>query len=304
MTVHPDAQRFLDLTAGAPPLDTQSAEQNRADLVQALPLTGEPEEMHEIRDITIAGVPVRIYIPCASDEPLPCVVFFHGGGWVIGDLELADTTVRAIAAESGAVGISVDYRLAPEHPFPAALDDAAAVLAAVLAGEPDLGIDTARVAVAGDSAGGNIAAVMAQTFCDHQPGLVHQVLIYPVTDLAGMDTGTYGTYAEGHFLTARDMAYFADQYAGGADRTDPRLSPLRNPDLGGLAPATMIIAECDPLADEGRAYGRALQSAGNQVSLIEFAGQVHPFAYMGGLIGDANVARRLIGRELKVAFGS
>lgn len=109
MTVHPDAQKFLDITAGSPPLDTQTAEQNRIDLAQAIPLTGEPVAMHEVRDDVIAGVPVRIYVPVESDEPLPCLVFFHGGGWVMGDVNLADTTVRMIAAEAEAVGVSVDY---------------------------------------------------------------------------------------------------------------------------------------------------------------------------------------------------
>lgn len=302
MSVHPDAQKFLDITAGAPPLDTQTAEQNRVDLAQAIPLTGEAVAMHEVRDTEIAGVPVRVYVPIESDEPLPCLVYFHGGGWVMGDPDLADTTVRMIAAEAGAVAVSVDYRLAPEHPFPAAIDDATAVVTAILDGESGLDIDRGKVAVGGDSAGGNITAVIAQQLRDHNPALVHQVLIYPVTDPAGMDTATYEIYGEGHYLTARDMAYFTDQYTGDTDRTDPRISPLRNEDLSGLAPATIVVAECDPLAAESHAYGRAMWQAGNQVSIIQFAGQVHPFVYLGGVIGDSNVARRHIGRQLKAAF--
>lgn len=304
MTVHPDAQKFLDITAGSPPLDTQTAEQNRIDLAQAIPLTGEPVAMHEVRDDVIAGVPVRIYVPVESDEPLPCLVFFHGGGWVMGDVNLADTTVRMIAAEAEAVGVSVDYRLAPEHPFPAAIDDALAVVTSILDGESGLNINREKVAVGGDSAGGNITAVTAQQLRDHTPALAHQVLIYPVTDPAGMDTESYATYGEGHYLTARDMTYFTEQYTQGADRTDPRISPLRNQDLTGLAPATIIVAECDPLASEAHAYGRAMWDAGNQVSLVQFAGQVHPFVYLGGVIADATVARRHIGRQLKAAFGA
>lgn len=304
MTVHPDAQKFLDITAGSPALDTQTAEQNRADLAQAIPLTGEPVAMHEVRDTEIADVPVRVYIPADSDEPLPCMVYFHGGGWVMGNPDLADTTVRMIAAEAGAIAISVDYRLAPEHPFPAAIDDATDVVTAILDGQSGLNINPEKVAIAGDSAGGNITAVTAQQLRNHHPALVHQVLIYPVADPAGMDTESYATYAKAHYLTARDMAYFVDQYAGDADRTDPKVSPLRNPDLAGLAPATVIIAECDPLADEAHAYGRALCEAGNQVSTIQFAGQVHPFVYLGGVIEDANVARRLIGTQLKTAFAA
>lgn len=302
MSVHPDARKFLNLTADAPPLDTQTAEQNRADLAQAIPLTGEPIAMHEVRDTEIAGVPVRVYVPFESEDPLPCVVFFHGGGWVMGGPDIADTTVRAIAAESGAIAVSVDYRLAPEHPFPAAIDDAAAVVTAILDGKSDLNINREKVAAAGDSAGGNITAVTAQQLRNHSPALVHQVLIYPATDLAGMDTESYTTYAEDHYLTARDMAYFADQYTGDADRTDPRISPLRNKDLTGLAPATVVVAECDPLADDGHAYGRAMREAGNQVSTLQFGGQVHPFVYLGGVNEDANVARRIIGSQLKTAF--
>lgn len=302
MSVHPDAQKFLDITADSPPLDTQTAEQNRIDLAQAIPLTGEPVAMHEVRDTEIAGVPVRVYVPFESEESLPCVVYFHGGGWVMGTLDLADTTVRMLAAEAGAVAVSVDYRLAPEHPFPAAIDDATAVVTAILDDESGLRINAEKVAIGGDSAGGNITAVIAQQLRNHDPAPLHQVLIYPVTDPAGMNTDSYATYGEGHYLTARDMTYFVDQYTGDTDRTDPRISPLRNDDLTGLAPATIVVAECDPLVAESHAYGRAMWEAGNSVSLIQFAGQVHPFVYLGGVIGDANIARRHIGRQLRVAF--
>lgn len=302
MPVHPDAQKYLDLTAGAVPLDTQSAEQNRADQVESLPLRGEAVEMHSVRDTEIGGVPVRVYVPFESDGPLPCVIYFHGGGWVIGNRDMVDTTVREIAAEAGAIGVNVEYRLAPEHPFPAAIDDATAVVTAILDGDSGLDIAADKVAVAGDSAGGNISAVIAQQLRGRTPALAHQVLIYPVTDVATADTGSYAEFAEGHFLTARDMAYFIDQYAGDADRNDPRLSPIRSGELGGLPPATVVIAECDPLADDGRAYARALLAAGNRVSTVEFMGQVHPFVSLGGIIDDAHVARQLIGRRLKAAF--
>lgn len=300
--VHPDAQKFLDATAAAPPLDTLSVQQNRDDLEQAVALTGEPVVMALVEDREIAGVPVRVYVPEDVEVPQPCVVYFHGGGWTTGTLDLADTTVREIAAEAGAVGISVDYRLAPEHPFPAAIDDALNVVRSVLRGESGLAVDPKRVAVAGDSAGGNIAAVLAQQLRDHDPSLAHQGLIYPCTDLANLDSPSYREYGDGYFLRARDLVWFIDQYTTPQQREDVRVSPARNPDLSGLPPATVIVAECDPLRDQGEDYGRALAAQGNQVSVVRFLGQTHPFVYIGGLIEDAHVARQLLGRRLRASF--
>ena len=305
MQVHPQAQAFLDLLRDAPPLDTQTAGQNRADLANALPLTGTGADMFSVRDRTISSVPVRIYVPTAPDGTAPAAVaYFHGGGWVLGDPEIADTTARAIARHSGATVISVDYRRAPEHVFPAAADDAEAVTRALLSGESGLDIDPARVAVAGDSAGGNLAAVTAQQLARHQPPLVHQVLVYPVTDARVGSTPSYSEFGDGHFLTRRDMQYFVDTYAGGADLDDVRLSPARNSDLSGVAPATVVTAECDPLRDEGEAYARQLREAGVPTTAVRFSGQVHPFLYMAGLIDDAAAAREFIGTRLRAAFST
>lgn len=302
MYVHPDAQKFLDLVTGAPPLDTQTPEQNRADLTNAIPLTGEPTPMAQVTDTKIAGVPVRVYRPEGVIGSAPCIVYFHGGGWVIGSLDLCDTTVRDIANAAKSVAVSVDYRLAPEHPFPAAIDDALAVVSAILKGVSGLEINSEKVAVAGDSAGGNIAAVVSQQLRGHHPALVHQALIYPATDLSESSSASYKSYSEGFFLTARDMTYFVKQYAQNFDRTDPRVSPLRADDLSGLPPATLVVAELDPLVDDGRAYAKALLSAGNTVTLVEFMGQVHPFVYLGSLIDDALHARRFIGERIRDAF--
>lgn len=302
MFLHPDAARFLEITADAPPLDTLTVERNRADLDAAIPLTGEPTPCEKVYDTTIAGVPVRVYIPVEQESAQPAFVFLHGGGWVTGNVDLADTAVRDIAVVSGAVGISVDYRLAPEHVFPAAVDDGQAVVQAVLAGQSGLNILPDKVAVAGDSAGGNLAAVIAQQLRDHTPALVHQVLIYPVTDPASTSSETYTTFGEDFYLTRRNMEYFINTYAGDADREDPRLSPLRNPDLQGLAPATVVLAANDPLVGEGRRYAQALLEQGIQATVVEFAGQVHPFLFLAGVIDDALVARRLIGGQLKAAF--
>lgn len=300
--VHPEAQRLLDAMAATPSLDTLSVQQIRESFGKAVALTGEAVEMTSVQDTEIAGVPVRVYTPAPRDRPQPCVVYFHGGGWTTGTLDLADTTIREIAAEADAIGISVDYRLAPEHPFPAAIEDALAVVSAVLRGETDFDIDAEKVGVVGDSAGGNIAAVVAQQLRAHRPGLVHQGLIYPCTDLAYLDSPSYQEYSEGYFLSARQLGWYIDQYTRGDEREDVRVSPARNSDLTHVPPATVIVAECDPLRDQGEAYGRAMAQQGNQVSTVRFLGQPHLFLQAGALISDAHVARQLLGRQLRASF--
>ncbi|WP_028936534.1 alpha/beta hydrolase [Pseudonocardia spinosispora] len=308
MAVSPQARQFLDLVADSPPLDTQSPEQNRADLANALPLTGTPTPVSAIREASVAGVPVRLYLPdTAPGRKLPSVVYLHGGGWVLGGgFELFDTICRDIAVHSEAAVVAVDYRLAPEHPFPAALDDALAVVTALLDGSADLGveIDPARIAVAGDSAGGNLAVVCTHQLRAHTPRLRHQVLIYPVTDARVGRTPSYAEFGDGYFLTERDMRYFVGQYATDVDPTDPRLSPSLVEDLTGLPPATVITAEYDPLRDEGEAYAAALNAAGVDTMLRRFTGQVHAFLNMAGVIPDALSARRVIGERLRDAFAA
>src|SRR5699024_3075664 len=222
-------------------------------------------------------------------------IYFHGGGWVLGDADVADPAVRDIAAAAEMVCISVDYRRAPEHPFPAALDDCLAVVDGVLAGETTLAINPKRVAIGGDSAGGNIAAVIAQ---ERRKQITHQVLIYPVMDLSSLDTPSHQKYEDGYYLTRRRLEYFYDSYAGEADRSDVRMSPGLNQDLAGLPPATVITAEHDPLVSEISSYAQRMLEAGNHVNAVQFNGQVHPFVQMGGVISDARVARDLIGAEL------
>lgn len=295
--VHPEAKKFLDVVADAPPMDTLSVQQIRDNLDQAIPLTGDGIEMVRVEDRKIAGVPVRVYTPNLTDSPQPCVIYFHGGGWTTGTLDIADTIVREISAEAGAIGISVDYRLAPEHPFPAAIDDSLGVVTAVLDGETDLNIDPAKVGVAGDSAGGNIAAVVSQQLRTHSPALVHQGLAYPCTDLSNLDTPSYREYGDGYFLSDRNLTWYIDQYTRPEQREDVRVSPALNSDLTGLPTTTVIVAECDPLRDQGEAYGRALAEQGNQVTTVRFLGQIHPFIQIGGLINDAHVARQFLGRQ-------
>ncbi len=304
MPLHPDAQAFLDLLGEQVPFAAQTVAENRAGLAQAIPLTGDPAPVHTVTDTTIDGpagaIPIRVYRPSAGPH-LPVVAYFHGGGWVLGDLALADTTCRAIAVHSGATVVSVDYRLAPEHPFPAAYDDALAVTQALLDGTAGLDTDPARVAVAGDSAGGNLAAAVALALRGRS-GLRHQALIYPVLQTDVRATASYRDYATGYFLTAANMQWFLDRYAPGADPADPRLAPLAAPDLRGLPSLTLVTAECDPLRDEGERYAQRLREAGVAVALHRFPGQIHPFFYFAGVISAADEARRLVGEGLRAAF--
>ena len=301
--IQPEAQKFLDLNKDAPQLDTRSPEENRAAQLKTATAWGKKTSMVSVYETSVRGVTVRVYVPqepALADAPpaAPAFIFFHGGGWVLGDLETTDTTVRDMAAESGILCISVHYRRAPEHPFPAPLDDCRAVVDGVLQGELGLGIDPTRIAVGGDSAGGNIAAVIAQELRDE---LAHQVLIYPVMDLSTFHTQSHSDFSDGYYLTRRRLNYFYDSYAGTADRTDTRMSPGRNSDLAGLPPATVITGELDPLVSEVSDYVGRMLNAGNVVSSIEFKGQVHPFVQMGGIISDALVARTIIASESKRA---
>jgi acetyl esterase len=233
-------------------------------------------------DITVPGgagdLAARVYRPDVPG-PLPTIVLMHGGGFVIGDLDTHDLAARTLANGCAAVVVSVDYRLAPEHPFPAAVEDALAATRWAAAHLSGLGGDE-RLAVAGDSAGGNLAAVAAQTFRDEGRALAGQLLIYPATDM----TGHYPSHVEngeGYFLDAATMVWFQQQYVGHlADHTDPRISPLLG-DLHGLAPAVVVTGEYDPLRDDGLAYAAALERAGVPVEVRTFRGLIHGFVDMG-----------------------
>ncbi|MGW6487620.1 alpha/beta hydrolase [Streptomyces sp. NPDC055056] len=301
MPLHPEAQAFLDIVAGSPPLDTLTVSQIREGEAQGIPLSGASTAMWSVTDTHIADVPVRVFRPYHASSA--AVVYFHGGGWVTGSVDLADTTARDIAAHSGATVISVAYRKAPEHPFPGAVDDALAVTRTLLDGQTDLAVDPGLIAVAGDSSGGNLAAVVAQQLANHPQPLRHQVLVYPVLD-ATMSTPSYQEFGEGHYLTRRDMEFYLASYADHVDPRDPLLSPGLNPHAGQVAPATIITAECDPLRDEGENYAALLLAAGVHVNCVRFLGQVHPFLYFPVIMRSANAARRLIGSELRAAFAT
>ena len=266
-------------------------------------LSGPGEAVAEVRDVLVpAGggdVRIRCYRP-EGETPLPVVAYLHGGGWAVGTLDSYDTLARALANASGAIVANVDYRLAPEHPFPAALDDALAAVRFLAARAGELGGDPDRMAIAGDSAGGNLAAVVARRLRDELP-LRLQALVYPVCD-AGLDTPSYRDYADGYGLTAASMRRYWDLYLDGAEGGHPDASPLRSDDLQRVAPALVLTAEHDPLRDEGEAYAAALAKAGVPVSVSRYAGTVHGFWRW---LAVARVSRRAVaevGGALRIAL--
>jgi len=245
-------------------------------------------------------------VPAAEPGPRPVLVYFHGGGWVIGDLETHDATVRALAAASGVTIVSVDYRLAPEHPFPAAIDDC--MVAVRWVAEPstaaELAIDPSRMAVGGDSAGGNLAAVVAQQLRDTGPPLRFQLLVYPATDMH-FSHSSIDENADGYFLTKADMAWFRGHYCCDEDWSDPRISPLLATDeaVRGVAPALVITAEYDPLRDEGEAYVAKLQAAGVDAKASRYDAVIHGFFSMSDLVPEGKAAIDEAAEALRAALG-
>jgi acetyl esterase len=247
-------------------------------------------------------IPVRLYHP-AGKAPLPVFVYFHGGGWVIGDIESSDGLCRALCNAVHCIVMSVDYRLAPEHPFPAAVDDSYQAVLWASENAATFGGDPSRIAVGGDSAGGNLAAVVAQIARDRgQPALRYQLLVYPVTD-AACDTPSYNNNAEGYFLTKDAMHWFWTHYLGrNVDLSNPLASPLRAHNFGGLPPALVITAEFDPLRDEGEAYADRLKSAGVPVQLTRYEGMIHGFFTMAGILDSGKKAVEQATSALRTAF--
>jgi acetyl esterase len=279
----PELQPILDAmlaVPGPPPEDVPVDQARAAHAAETAQLAGRGPDV-PVRDDVVAGVPVRIYTPPGASGT---VAYFHGGGWVLGNLESVDAVCRGLAVAANAEVVSADYRLAPEHRYPAAVEDARAV-----AGRAD--------AVAGDSAGGNLAAIAAR---HHRERLKAQLLIYPVID-AGVNTPSYGEFGQGHGLTAAAMRRFWELYLDGADGLQPDASPLRATDLGGLPPAYVLTAELDVLRDEGEAYAAALQEAGVPVTLDRRAGAIHGF-WRWQTTEYARAAVRDTGRWLRAAL--
>jgi acetyl esterase len=264
----------------------------------------------KIDNITMPGpageIKLRVYAPVAGGGAvLPCLVYFHGGGWVIGDLDTHDALCRTLANETGARVIAVDYRLAPEHKFPAAADDSYAAVKWVEANAVTLGIDPNRIAVAGDSAGGNLAAVVCLMAKQKaSPRVIFQLLIYPVTQ-ARAKTESMAAFAEGFFLERKSMDWFCDQYLPpDADVNDWRVSPLAAADLSGLPRAYVVTAGFDPLRDEGKAYADKLNRAGVAAVYVDYPGMVHGFFNMSAVIPTAREAVADAAKALRQAFGS
>ena len=247
-------------------------------------------------------IPLRVYTP-AGAGPFPLLVYFHGGGWVIGSIETHDAICRTLTNAAGCVTVSVDYRLAPEHTFPAAIDDAYAATEWTAANAAELGGTSSAIAVGGDSAGGNLAAVVAQMARDRDgPALAYQVLVYPITDCV-FDRPSYAADATGYLLTKETMAWFWDHYVPDeADRTNPLVSPLRAKDLSGLPPALIITAEFDPLRDEGEAYASRLRDAGVAVDTNRYDNMTHGFIQMGGMLEEARAALAEAASGLRATF--
>jgi acetyl esterase len=289
LTLEPDIQLMLALMErqGAPPIETLPPPLARqAVRRQSDAFAGREVPVGEVRDLEVDGAEGRIaarhYAPAEAGGPHPLIVYYHGGGFVICDLETHDSLCRVLCRHAGAHVLSVDYRLAPEHPFPAAVDDCRAALGWAFEHAEELGADPGRIAVAGDSAGGNLATVVCHLARKGESPMPHlQLLIYPVTDFAAARPSR-DLFAEGFFLTQSEMDWFNDCYAVscGADLSDPRLSPILVEDLSGLPPAYVITAGFDPLRDEGEEYAHKLRAAGNKVVLRRFPGLIHGFANM------------------------
>jgi len=258
-------------------------------------------------DSTLPGaagpIPVRIFLP-PGPRPLPVLVYFHGGGWVIGSLDGYDSRCRLLAEWGGCAVVSVDYRMAPEYPFPAAVDDAYAATCWIAEHAPDFGGDPRRVAVGGDSAGGNLATVVAMLARDKGgPRLTFQCLVYPVTD-TDTETRSYMENAVGYNLTRDAMRWFIEQYVPDpAQRKNPLVAPLRSADLSRLPPALVITAEYDPLRDEGEAYAFALEKAGVKVELRRYDGMFHGFWGMSAVLDQGKQAIQDAGVALRCALG-
>lgn len=254
-----------------------------------------PVEEAEVREI--AGLPCRVFVP---DGPATAVyLHFHGGGMIIGASEMNDVGNLALSRHHGLAVVSVDYRLAPEHPAPAALDDVMAALTWTAENAELLGADVSRLAVGGDSAGGHLAAQLCQrSLREFGPDIDFQLLVYPVTDLS-LSHPSIEENAEGYFLTKRSMEWFRANYIGDLDPRDPALSPLFAPDLAGLPAALVITAEYDPLRDEGEAYAQRLQEAGVPTQLVRYDGQIHGFFAMPTMLEDGRHAVGLASAALR-----
>lgn len=312
MALDPESQRLIDLMAAAnrPGWNTLTPAAARELYLSLRPGAQGPRPAEaQVTDRTIPGpageLAVRLYRPAAAaaDAPLPCLVYAHGGGWVFGNLDSHDVLCAQLALEAGIVVCAIDYRLAPEARFPGAFDDVVAGLIWVAAEGASIGVDPTRLAIGGDSAGGNLAAAVSIWARDHGgPKLRLQLLAYPVTDAVAR-AESYRRYEDGYGLNAATMEWFFDHYTPDkTTRDDWRVSPLRAPSLAGLPPALVITAGYDPLRDEGRAYAFRLQQEGTQADLMEFGGMLHGFLSSPMLLHGARRGTTLAAAALREAL--
>ena len=310
--LHPQVRALLDLIerSGLPPthtlspLDARALYRDRRGFTQPA-----PPAVSLVRELQAQGphgsIPLRLYRPAGAPEAalLPVLVYFHGGGFVIGDLDTHDVLCRELANGAGCAVVAVDYRLAPEYPFPCAVDDCLAATYWVRKNAQELGLDATRLAVGGDSAGGNLAAVVSLLARDAGDlPIVFQLLIYPATD-ARCSAPSHQTNGQGYLLTTESMAYYLGHYFRTAqDKLSDRASPLLSQDLSRLPPALVLTAGYDPLRDEGLQYAQRLSEAGNGVTAVCFERQIHGFILMGKALEEANSAVAMCAVELKRAF--
>jgi len=310
MPLEPQTKSLLDAmkAAGGKSAAELTVEENRQAIMNRRELAGPPESVAKVENRTIPGpegqIPIRIYTP-EGPGPFPILVFFHGGGWVIGNLETADAPVRALTNRARCVAVSVDYRLAPEHKFPAAPDDCYAATVWAAENARSIGGDPSRIAVGGDSSGGNLAAVVALMARDRGlPRLAFQLLVYPVTN-RDFNTASYRENAEGYNLTRDAMIWFWNHYlASDADASNPYASPLLAASLTGLPPAFVITAEYDPLRDEGESYAQRLREADVPTQHKRYAGTVHGFFGYGGVLDLGKQVLDDSAAALRAAFGT
>jgi acetyl esterase len=314
MPLDPDAQILLDamIKANRPAFETLTAVQARQQMreIRALLKQSVPD-VAEVRDLKATGphgdIPVRLYRAKAAKpgDAQPALVFFHGGGWVFGDIETHDNLCRSLANSGDCTVLSIDYRLAPEHKFPVAADDCWAAFIWAHANAAKLAVDPARLAVGGDSAGGNLAAVvcmLAQR--GGGPRIRCQILLYPTVDLA-MNTDSFKQLGTGYNLTAAAMEWFRGLYLNNASEvTDWRASPLLATNIAGLPPAYITVAGCDPLHDEGVAFAKLLERNGVPVTFRDFPGQMHGFASMSGFLKASDEVIADVGAALKRSFAT
>jgi len=308
MSLDPQVAKVLEEaeSLGLPDYQDLSPTEARQQMRDQSPPVQAELSVEKVVDRRIPGpggdIPIRLYYP-AGEEPFPTVVYYHGGGWVIGDLDTHHAFCHALAKTSGCLVVAVDYRLAPEHRYPAAVEDAYAATKWVAENPEQIQADSGRFAVCGDSAGGHLAAVVSMMARDRKgPRIDLQILIYPITDCR-FDTPSYEENKEGYMLTRDLMKWFWNYFINDeSEADDPYVSPLRAENLGELPPAMIITAGYDPLRDEGEAYGWRLQEAGVNVSLSRYPGMTHAFIRMTAVLDKANEALAEVAGTLKDAF--